>query len=200
MHLRILVAVVTIVALGAASAQPESHCEKSCGNVTIRYPFDIGDGCYYNSHFNVDCVHYPDNSTLYLATRKCYNSSGLESYIDTPCLGAGCCEIAVPQRMSSVNITLSSYDYHEDVPEFNPCSYGFFVKEGMYNFSTNDLRWFQREIRMPMLLEWSIGNSTGSKDVDSFIFKGNSTFNKNYTGPGYQCVCKDGYGGNPYIP
>ncbi|KAI3778660.1 hypothetical protein L2E82_08042 [Cichorium intybus] len=281
MHLRILVAVVSMVALGAASAQPESHCEKSCGNVHIRYPFGIGEGCYYNSYFNVDCVHYPGNSTLYLANKTtnliisdmstvtsdleimmfvandCYNSSGLAYYLDTSltmgrlgsnfqvstenkffavgcdthayfigklgnetdgtgcisrcasssriidgsCSGVGCCEIAVPEGMSAVNISLSSYDYHKDVLEFNPCSYGFFVKEGMYNFSTNDLRDFPRE-RMPMLLDWSIGNltcSSSSKDVGNFICKGNSKCNTSYTGPGYRCVCNPGYEGNPYL-
>ncbi|KAI3778658.1 hypothetical protein L2E82_08040 [Cichorium intybus] len=117
------------------------------------------------------------------------------------CSGVGCCEVAVPGGMGSFEISVTSYNNHTNITDFNPCSYAFFLKNGKYNFSTVDLGDFQRE-RMPMLLDWSIGtltcNST-SKDVGNFICKGNSTCNTDYTGPGYRCVCKDGYKGNPYL-
>lgn len=71
-----------------------------------------------------------------------------------------------------------------NITDFNPCSYGFFVKEGRYNFSTTDLLDFRR--RMPMVLDWAIGNQTcniASQDTGNFLCKGNSTCDQDYEGP-----------------
>ncbi|GKA55100.1 serine/threonine-protein kinase, active site protein, partial [Tanacetum coccineum] len=104
------------------------------------------------------------------------------------CSGVGCCEVAVPQEMSSFEIALSSYNNHTNITEFNPCSYGFFVNEGKFNFSETNLRDFGSVRKMPMLLDWAIGNSTcdiAREDVDSFLCKGNSECDQDYSGPGY---------------
>jgi len=133
----------------------------------------------------------------------CISRCGSNSLItDGSCSGVGCCEIAVPEGMRSVRIRLSSYDNHTNITDFNPCSYGFFAEEGKFHFSANNLHDFQSVTRMPMLLDWEIGNLTcdvARKDVQKFLCKNNSTCDPNYTGPGYRCVCLDGYEGNPYV-
>uniref|UniRef100_A0A0D9VB87 Protein kinase domain-containing protein n=1 Tax=Leersia perrieri TaxID=77586 RepID=A0A0D9VB87_9ORYZ len=55
---RILAA--TLLILGAikstmASRMAKAGCQETCGNLTIPYPFGIGDGCFYYSGFDVSC-------------------------------------------------------------------------------------------------------------------------------------------------
>ncbi|WOK98856.1 wall-associated receptor kinase 3-like [Canna indica] len=40
---------------------PPSHCSKSCGNISIHYPFGIGDGCF-RAGFNLTCTSYNHTS------------------------------------------------------------------------------------------------------------------------------------------
>ncbi|PWA59027.1 serine/threonine-protein kinase, active site protein [Artemisia annua] len=133
----------------------------------------------------------------------CISRCGRDSLITNgSCSGIGCCEVAVPQEMRYFTIRLSSYNNHTDITELNPCSYGFFVEEGKFNFSTTNLRDFESIRKMPMLLDWAIGNSTcdiAREDADSFLCKGNSECDPDYSGPGYRCRCQEGYEGNPYV-
>ncbi|XP_076897939.1 wall-associated receptor kinase 2-like [Bidens hawaiensis] len=131
----------------------------------------------------------------------CISWCGRNNHIKNgSCSGVGCCEVAVPEELSSFNMSLQSYINHADILNFNPCSYGFLVAEGKFNFSTTYLANFESE-RMPMLLDWAIGSVTcdEAKGTNDFLCEGNSECDKNYTGPGYRCRCRGGYDGNPYV-
>ncbi|KAL4575574.1 hypothetical protein LXL04_022422 [Taraxacum kok-saghyz] len=155
----------------------------------------VAIGCDTHAYFSGTSGNETDGT-------GCISICGTNSHIKNgSCSGVGCCDVAVPEGMSSVRISLSSYSNHTNITHFSPCSYGFFVQEGKYDFSAGDLLDFQRMPKMPMLLDWAIGNS--SCDVasmeDKFLCKYNSTCDRNYTGRGYRCVCLPGYQGNPYV-
>ncbi|PWA76323.1 serine/threonine-protein kinase, active site protein [Artemisia annua] len=270
-----LIAVASL--LGSASAQNTSHCEYSCGNVTIVYPFGSGEGCYYSPDFLVTCNRSLDEPTpfygdssgnivitnmststsemeiMMFVAHDCYNNVGnntsnypsltlrsfristknrfvaigcdTDAYIDGTrgnvsdstgcrttcgtsshitngsCSGIGCCEIAIPEGMSSFKLFALSFDNHANITDFNPCSHAFVVNKGKYKFSSNNLFDFGNVKKMPMLLDWAIGNDTcevAKRNMTSFLCQGNSECDQDYGGPGYRCRCKPGYEGNPY--
>jgi hypothetical protein len=82
----------------AAAAQPDSSCNKTCGNLSIPYPFGTNKGCYHDSSFLITCNYSSGTPTPFLrkgnirvlnisldgelrvlspVARDCYNESGL---------------------------------------------------------------------------------------------------------------------------
>ncbi|WKA09349.1 hypothetical protein VitviT2T_027006 [Vitis vinifera] len=121
---------------------------------------------------------------------------------DGSCSGAGCCQISFPEGLKNTTLILSSYFNHTEVHDFNPCSYAFIVEEAAFNFSSKNLSNLQDIEKLPMVVDWSIGNETcqvAKTNQTSYACKENSTCYESNSRPGYLCKCFDGYHGNPYL-
>ncbi|XVE60877.1 hypothetical protein DITRI_Ditri05aG0162300 [Diplodiscus trichospermus] len=134
---------------------------------------------------------------------SCRNNSDV---IGGYCSGIGCCQAAIPKvkGVSRYNISFSSDHNHSQVLEFNPCSYGFVVESGAYNFSVSDLKAKDfRNKQFPIIVNWTIGNQTcqdAKKDREHYACKQNSSCVDPGNGlVGYLCKCLDGFEGNPYL-
>ncbi|MBA0844830.1 hypothetical protein Goarm_023107, partial [Gossypium armourianum] len=137
-------------------------------------------------------------------TSGCISKCDSIDYVDNfTCSGIGCCQTSIAKDIRYFDITVRSYNNHQGIWDFNPCSYGFVVEENSFNFSSNYLRDLQNVTMMPMVLDWFIGNETcetiKTKSSDD-VCQGDSTCYNVDNGSGYRCKCLDGYQGDPYLP
>ncbi|KAB2030693.1 hypothetical protein ES319_D05G251100v1 [Gossypium barbadense] len=137
-------------------------------------------------------------------TSGCISKCDSIDYVDNfTCSGIGCCQTSIAKDVGYFDIAVRSYNNHQGIWDFNPCSYGFVVEENSFNFSSNYLRDLQNVTMMPMVLDWFIGNETcetiKTKSSDD-VCQGDSTCYNVDNGSGYRCKCLDGYQGDPYLP
>ncbi|GKE71829.1 serine/threonine-protein kinase, active site protein, partial [Tanacetum coccineum] len=133
----------------------------------------------------------------------CSSTCGGNSHITNgSCSGVGCCQVPIPEGMSSYNLSAASFNNHTNISDFNPCSYALIVHEEKFNFSSNNMLDFRAVEYTLMLLDWAIGHETcdiARKDTENFLCQGHSECDHSYAGPGYRCRCSEGYEGNPYV-
>ncbi|KAL8467310.1 hypothetical protein ACS0TY_036145 [Phlomoides rotata] len=118
------------------------------------------------------------------------------------CNGLGCCQSSFPKNIRTVHLRLTSEHNYTYVHDFNECGYAFVVEKTAFNFSSNNLTSLKNVTRLPMVVDWGIGNGTCKQayNTPSYACRSvNSTCYDPDNGDGYRCACVDGYQGNPYL-
>ncbi|CAH8389964.1 unnamed protein product [Eruca vesicaria subsp. sativa] len=157
-----------------------------------------------NSFTAVGCNTYAFMTTTY--EDRNYSTGCLSICDSIPkenglCSGEGCCHTSVPKGSKRFRIRSRRFDRETSVSDFNPCSYAFLVEDGMFRFSpAKDLQNLRNVMKFPILLDWSIGGQTCQKVGNTRICGKNSVCLDSTTRTGYNCKCKAGYDGNPYLP
>jgi hypothetical protein len=265
-----------------AASQPDPNWNKTCGNISIPYPFGTSEGCYLDSSFFITCDYSSGIPTPFLrkgnipvrdisldgelrilssVARDCYNESGfsvdrtnrhltlskftisytrnkftvvgcdtyayisgsvqatsgeknyttgcislcdkIESVDNGSCSGIGCCQTSIPEGGRDLNARVRSFNNYSAVFRFNPCGFAFVVEEKAYNFSPSDLTNLRDIVKVPVVLDWAIGNETceaAKGNMTSYACKAESSYCYNSTkGLGYRCNCSRGFQGNPYL-
>ncbi|MCL7046052.1 hypothetical protein MKW94_013015, partial [Papaver nudicaule] len=121
------------------------------------------------------------------------------------CNGVGCCESFVPPGLATLEAIVGSVNSHRLELSFNPCSYAFVVEESSFNFSSSYLNNFKNygtEI-VPVVVDWTVGNETCAEaegNLTSYACGQNAKcIDRGNVSLGYNCICKEGYAGNPYL-
>ncbi|PIN17399.1 Serine/threonine protein kinase [Handroanthus impetiginosus] len=126
-----------------------------------------------------------------------------DDLIEGSCTGLGCCQTPIPKQVWSVELSLYSYENYSNVWSFDNCGYAFFVEESAFTFSPENLNNLRNVKKLPMVVDWAIGNGTCEEaqlNESSYACKSvNSRCYKPDNGYGYRCSCLEGYQGNPYL-
>ncbi|KAK8662027.1 hypothetical protein V6N13_091615 [Hibiscus sabdariffa] len=196
----------------SSSGDIGSVCYSSSGRVS-----DSSIGLYWLYEFAIshtrnkftaigcDTIAYITSSRIGLNySTGCLTFCGsVNDVINGSCSGIGCCQTAIPRGMRGYEFNFDSRRNHSSVLNFNPCSYGFVVEDGAYNFSVSDLSdtsFNKREF--PLIFDWSIGTQNcteAQRDTQNYACKGNSACIDPDNNAGYLCKCVDGFQGNPYL-
>ncbi|KAH7511238.1 hypothetical protein FEM48_ZijujUnG0031400 [Ziziphus jujuba var. spinosa] len=76
------------------------------------------------------------------------------------CSGVGCWQTPIPSGLKNMTVSLSSYNNHIFVYDFNPCSYAFVVEDGKFNFSKDSFRDLIGTEGLPIVLNWGTGEES----------------------------------------
>ncbi|KAK8582534.1 hypothetical protein V6N13_069309 [Hibiscus sabdariffa] len=176
------------------------------------------------SNSTIDVLHIDLDGELRVRNwvgSDCYNSSGPSSNFQTwlisglynisstknKFIAIGCDTIAIitgttGQDYTTGCLSLCGGNGSMIVLSFNPCTFGFVVEEGGYTFSTSDLSRSDVNWKLPMVLDWTIGDqncSEARKDPETYACKENTICLEPEFGNGYLCNCSNGFAGNPYL-
>ncbi|KAG8480707.1 hypothetical protein CXB51_025406 [Gossypium anomalum] len=158
------------------------------GSLRIQYDRSVGYDCFNSSgrtSFRNPSIYHPkffishtrnkftaigcDTTASIILTRRsfvgCLTTCGkVSDVIDGSCSGIGCCQAAIPKGLRTYYFSFLGSGNHSRVLTFNPCSYGFLVEDGAYNFSTSHLSNpdFNKK-EYPLILDWTIGKKIVKK-------------------------------------
>ncbi|KAK8671391.1 hypothetical protein V6N13_037987 [Hibiscus sabdariffa] len=196
----------------SSSGDIGSDCYSSSGRASDSsiglhwlYEFAISHTRNKFTAIGCDTIAYITSSRIGLNySTGCLTFCGsVNDVINGSCSGIGCCQTAIPRGMRGYEFNFDSRGNHSSVLSFNPCSYGFVVEDGAYNFSFSDLsdtNFNKREF--PLIFDWSIGTQNcteAQRDTQNYACKGNSACIDPDNNAGYLCKCVDGFQGNPYL-
>ncbi|CDY29469.1 BnaA06g15010D [Brassica napus] len=171
-HGLFLVAIFSIVYTQLVNGHSLRGCQNKCGNLSIEYPFGTSPGCYY-----------VEDPSFLLTCNETTN------------------ELFYGVNMQVINISHSGELRFLKSPSFSCYNSTDLTDRITYNTTLGNFTLSNKnKFTAVGLLDWSIGGQTCQQVANKSICGTNSLCLDSTTGTGYNCKCKAGYDGNPYLP
>ncbi|CAN6348093.1 unnamed protein product [Urochloa humidicola] len=138
--------------------------------------------------------------------------NGKRSLADGSCISSGgCCQVPIPSGTSIRSFSVNFTDFNTaSNASFSPCGYALLVEKAAFKFrkayvTTNELLGTASSNKLPMVLDWAVGNQTcqdvwRNNRMKNACVSAHSECVNSTSSPGYLCRCSEGYEGNPYVP
>ncbi|XP_030446849.1 wall-associated receptor kinase 2-like [Syzygium oleosum] len=142
--------------------------------------------------FGSGCIAYcSENETVDLAK-------------ETTCSGRGCCQASIPKGLQKLDIRIS-FVGAVSASRSNSCALAFVADNKSFNVSGRTLPRFEdvgkgEELVLDWMVEPDVNCQKAEQNKSSYACGKNTSCVDFGNGPGYRCVCKPGYHGNPYDP
>ncbi|KAK1265877.1 Wall-associated receptor kinase 2 [Acorus gramineus] len=187
------------------SGRDDDRSKSPYVNLSPRRPLTFSDSRNKFTVLGCDSSAFLTDSLLGFSTGciSVCNSSTLVT--NGSCSGIGCCQTSIPKGVKHVTIELGSYNNHQTVLDFNPCSTALLVDEEWFKFNgVSDLSqdYYNSNKKAPVVLDWVISKQTcieARRASDYACVSQNSECYDATNGVGYRCNCSAGYQGNPYL-
>ncbi|KAK3417067.1 hypothetical protein EUGRSUZ_H02824 [Eucalyptus grandis] len=129
---------------------------------------------------------------------------------ETTCSGLGCCQTSIPKGLKMLDIFIEPlhdrieplYDRIEPLDE-HACGLAFVVDDRSFNISNRKFPTLEEvgkssDLVLDWMVEWDVTCGKASSNKSGYACGNNTDCNDFTNGPGYRCLCKPGYNGNPY--
>ncbi|KAI6668449.1 hypothetical protein NL676_013532 [Syzygium grande] len=134
-----------------------------------------------------------------------YCSENVNLTKETTCSGRGCCQASIPKGLQWLNISIAPVDWKEWDSRSDSCALAFVADNKSFNVSRRNLPRFEdmgkgEDFVLDWMVEPDVTCQGAERNRSSYACGKNTDCEDFGNGPGYRCVCKDGYYGNPYSP
>ncbi|XP_047080375.1 wall-associated receptor kinase 4-like isoform X1 [Lolium rigidum] len=156
---------------GYNPVQQKEHCTRSCGNISVPYPFGLAKGCSARETFQLNCT---SAGSLLLLTYDEYS------------------------RVTNINVNDGFIEYMGAGDGFEDFSLALNQGQQLYTSSnqTASLEWAVANLTCLEAQQNISGYACVSSRSTCVPVTSVNSFHGYY---GYRCKCEDGFHGNPYI-